>query len=100
MTWKTAFDFYNRRKEIHDYTRHQEDLFRMIRGFPDVNFRMVVEPLEHLTEKGAMPINATKEDLIKEQIQGAEAGLKAFSDFKASGDISNNEAIIKARHSR
>ena len=35
----------------------------MMRGFPDVHFRLMIEPEGKLTEKGAMPIFATKKDM-------------------------------------
>ena len=61
--WKTALDYYNRRKEIQNYHRHQSDVLRMMRGFPDVHFRLMIEPESELTSKGAVPIFATKEDM-------------------------------------
>ena len=64
--WKTAIDFYNRRKEIRSYHQHQTDVLRMMRGFPDVHFRLMIEPEGKLTEKGAVPIFATKKDMKKE----------------------------------
>lgn len=61
--WYTALDFYHRREEIHNYHRHEAEILRMMRGYPDVNFRLIIEPEEKLTEKGAIPIYASVEDL-------------------------------------
>ena len=45
----------------------------MMRGFPDVHFRLMIEPEGKLTEKGAVPIFATKKDMKKEIDQGIKA---------------------------
>lgn len=68
---------------------------RMMRGFPDVNFRLVIEPEEALVEKGFVPIFATKEDMQAEFETGLRIGTKAVGHFRASGNISNHALIIQ-----
>ena len=77
----TAVDFYRRRKEIGNYHRHQSDILRMMRGYPDVHLRLMVEPEGHLIENGAVPIFATKKDMHREIKQGISAGVKAVEDL-------------------
>jgi len=40
--WMNAYDYYSRRKEIFHYYYYKEDLIRMTRGYPDVDFRLIV----------------------------------------------------------
>jgi len=93
--WKTALDFYQRRKEIRKYWKTSEELQRMMRGFPDVHFRLIVEPGEKLIQHGALPINAKKEDTRNEIEIGKRAGIKAVEDLKASGGISNSKLVTE-----
>ena len=48
----------------------------MIRGYSDVNIRLVVKPADKLIEKGFMPIYATVEDINNEIDQGYGDGLR------------------------
>ena len=66
----------------------------MMRGFPDVHFRLMIEPEGKLTEKGAMPIFATKKDMKLEIDAGIEAGILAVQNLEASGWISNHELVL------
>ena len=66
----------------------------MMRGFPDVHFRLMIEPEGKLTEKGAMPIFATKKDMKLEIDQGIDAGILAVQNLEASGWISNHELVL------
>jgi len=66
----------------------------MMRGFPDVHFRLMIEPEGKLTEKGAMPIFATKKDMKLEIAQGIDAGILAVQNLEASGWISNHELVL------
>ena len=75
--WKTALDLYRRRKEITHFHLQQEDLMRMMRGYPEVNLRLAIEPMEALIEKGMVPIYATKEDMQAEFEMGLRTGAKA-----------------------
>ena len=68
---------------------------RMMRGYPDVQFRMLIEPEEALIEKGVVPIFATKEDLQIEIEHGKRAGTDAVENYKASGNISNHELVLQ-----
>jgi len=66
----------------------------MMRGFPDVHFRLMIEPEGKLTEKGAMPIFATKKDMKLEIDAGIDAGILAVQNLEASGWISNHELVL------
>lgn len=53
----------------------------MMRGFPNVHFRLMIEPESELTSNGAVPIFATKEDMKREIKQGETAGTQAVKDL-------------------
>ena len=48
-----------------------------MRGYPEVNLRLAIEPMEALIEKGMVPIYATKEDMQAEFEMGLRTGAKA-----------------------
>jgi hypothetical protein len=62
-----------------------EDMLRVTRGYPKVNFRHTVAPSTEMAAKGFIPISATHE-MIKEEIAiGYRDGLKALNDAQATG---------------
>ena len=67
----------------------------MMRGFPDVHFRLIIEPVGELKSSGALPINATEEDMKREIEKGISDGAKAVRDLEASGWITNSEIATK-----
>ena len=52
--WMTAHDMYKRRLDISDYYKVKEDVFRVMRGFPNVDFRLIVQPSVSLSKGGAI----------------------------------------------
>ena len=67
----------------------------MMRGYPNVDFRLVIEPEEALIEKGLVPIFASVEDLEFEIETGRKTGANAVEPLKASGGISNHTLILQ-----
>ena len=76
--WLTAYDFYQRRKQITNLYYYKEDLLRVTRGYHDVDFRLMVTPSEPLTEKGMIPIYATAADIQVEIDLGYKDGRNAI----------------------
>ena len=74
--------YYRRRKEIGEYYFYNEEYLRMIRGYSDVNIRLIVKPAEKLIEKGFMPIYATVEDINNEINQGYGDGLRVVEAYQ------------------
>lgn len=81
--WMTAYDFYDRRREIFHQYYYKEDLFLQQRSFKNINFRLYVEPSEALTQDGAVPIYATAEDLRREIDLGIKDGKRAVEELQA-----------------
>jgi hypothetical protein len=54
---------YKRTTEIDNYYFYYEDVLRVRRGFPDVNFRHVVAPSRPMWDAGLVPIFATEEGI-------------------------------------
>ena len=75
--WRTALDFYRRRKEINKYYYYEEDIMRITRGYHNINFRLLIKPGIPLTSNGFLPINATHEEIMNEIGQGYLDGLNA-----------------------
>ena len=67
----------------------------MMRGYPEVNLRLAIEPMEALIEKGMVPIYATKEDMQAEFEMGLRTGAKAVENLLASGGVSNHSLIMQ-----
>ena len=74
--------FYRRRKEIAEYYLYNEEYLRMIRGYSDVNIRLIVKPAEKLVEHGFLPIYATVEDINNEINQGYGDGLRVVEAYQ------------------
>ena len=65
--WMTAYDMYKRRVDFSDYYYIKEDVFRVMRGFPNVNFRLIVQPSVSLSKSGAViDLEATVDDVAAE----------------------------------
>lgn len=64
--FKDARNFYERRSEISDFYSSYEDLLRITRGYPKVNFRYAVAPSEESPSKSFVPIYASHEEIEKE----------------------------------
>lgn len=62
----------------------------MFRGYHDVNFRLVLQPSESLTEAGFIPINGTLEDLKREIDQGYSDGVAAITKLLESEERNTN----------
>ena len=83
--------FYKRRKEISDYYLYTEEYLRMIRGYSDVNIRLVVKPAEKLVEHGFLPIYATVEDINNEINQGYGDGLRVVEAYQREQQLKEQE---------
>ena len=83
--------FYKRRKEISDYYLYTEEYLRMIRGYSDVNIRLVVKPAEKLVEHGFLPIYATVEDINNEINQGYGDGLRVVEAYHREQQLKEQE---------
>ena len=55
IKYKNAWDLQVRHKFLKDFYYYFEDLIRVVRGYPDVNFRHLISPLQDLGG-GALPI--------------------------------------------
>ena len=93
--WKNALDYWYRRIAITRYYEYYEDMVRVTRGYPHINFRYTVAPTTDVPSAGMIPIHATK-DMITEEIEiGHRDGLKAINDAIKSGQKSNHESALK-----
>ena len=57
-------------------------MLRMLRGYKDIDFRLMVLPYKPLTG-GVIPLKATADDVAREWAQGYEDGLKATEEYLA-----------------
>ena len=80
--WMTAYDFYQRRKEIFRSYYYKEDFTLIERSFKDVNFRIYIEPSVSLTAKGVVPIHGSADDLKFEMGIGYGDGQAAVDAYK------------------
>lgn len=68
-----------------EYYLNYEDLFRITRGFHEVNFRYVLAPSKTPPASGSIaPISATLETLKEEYDMGYGDAVKAIADAKES----------------
>ena len=74
LTWRTAKGFYDRKREIHETKFIKESLTRIIRGYPDIDFRLTVVPSKVLDAGGFIPINASADELLGEMQLGFHDG--------------------------
>ena len=79
--WKNAYQFYERRHDLAKFYVVSEDVERMYRGYHKVDFRLVVQPSENLTQSGAIPISATLEDIEREIQLGIKDGIMAVKEL-------------------
>ena len=98
--WKTGNQMFQRKEDFNTYYYYYEDILRVIRGYPDVQFRFVVTPSSDLPSS-FFPIYATQEE-IKYQMKLGEEDAKNIiyeylgvnetkgSMFNASGNKINN----------
>ena len=80
--WKNARDYHKRRKVISSTVMKKEAVKRMSRGYPDVDFRLVVQPSKELTSTGKIPIFASAEEIQNEIDTGYADGLQALLDLQ------------------
>lgn len=64
--WKDALSFYKRKGEISSFYSIWEEVLRVTRGFPNVNFRYVVAPSVPAPSSSVITLSATKEDIQTE----------------------------------
>ena len=80
--WKNALDYWYRRTSITQYYEYYEDMVRVTRGFPHINFRYTVAPMTDVPSAGLVPIRATQE-MIREEIDiGYRDGLRAVLEAR------------------
>ena len=96
--WKNAFNYWRRRKEITDYYAYYEDVLRLTRGYPHVNFRHVVAPSVQVPESGFIPIFATKEMLAEEIKIGYADGERVIKEVRAHGGTKGVHKLLKELH--
>lgn len=60
--WKTSWDMNNRKKELKEYYYYKEDVERVMRGFPHIQFRYIMAPSVPIPES-YIPIFQTKEEI-------------------------------------
>jgi hypothetical protein len=60
--WKSGYQMYERRQAYKNYYYYYEDIMRVIRGYPDINFRFIVTPSTDLPSR-FFPIYASKEEI-------------------------------------
>ena len=94
VEWKNAYNFWNRRIDITDYYAYYEDVVRMTRGYPNVNFRHIVAPSVQVPESGFIPINATKEMLAEEIKIGYADGERVIKEVKANKGHGNVKKVL------
>jgi len=78
--FKDARNFYERRAQISDFYSAYEDLLRITRGYPKVDFRYAVAPTLPSPSKAFVPIFATHEEVEQEIKNGYYDGLRAIRD--------------------
>merc|ERR1712083_769070 len=95
--WKNALDYWYRRTSITHYYEYYEDMVRVTRGFPHVNFRYTVAPTTDVPEAGLVPIKATKEMIVEEIGIGYRDGLQAVLEAKQanSKNVSNHDLSMR-----
>lgn len=50
VKYKNALDIYIRNNQVRDFYYYFEDLIRVVRGYPKVNFRHLISPLQDLSD--------------------------------------------------
>ena len=60
MTLMNALDIYRRRQEISVFYYYNDDVLRITRGFPDVDFRILLRP-SHTFDEPILPETFTEE---------------------------------------
>ena len=98
--WKNALDYWYRRTSITHYYEYYEDMVRVTRGFPHVNFRYTVAPTTDVPEAGLVPIKATQEMIVEEIGIGYRDGLQAVLDARQanSKNVSNHDLTMERLH--
>jgi len=92
--WKNALDYWYRRIGITRFYEYYEDMVRVTRGYPHINFRYTVAPTTDVPSAGIIPIKATL-DMIKEEIEiGYRDGLAAVENAKKSEKKSNHASAL------
>ena len=61
--WMTAHDYKKRREEIAYYLSWKEDILTYSRGYPHIDFRLVIQPSKEILTHGYLPIFTTQKDI-------------------------------------
>ena len=62
--WRNAYDYYNRRKDITQYYKWKEEVLRMVRGYPNIYWRLIIQPSAKLS--ASSPLSASVADVRAE----------------------------------
>lgn len=76
--WKNALDYWYRKSHISNYYSLYEDMTRVTRGYPHVNFRYTIAPSVELPTAGILPIYGSQEGIQKHIEIGKADGHKAI----------------------
>ena len=89
MRWKNALDVYKRRKKISSYYDENESTWRIIRGYRDINFRLVIFPDGSPEEEGVFPLKGDSEYMRKLMFSGYNDAMVAINNLKGETKASN-----------
>ena len=87
MRWETALDVYKRRKKISSFYSENESTWRIIRGYNDINFRLVIKPDGAPEEEGVFPLKANAEYMRKLMYSGYEDAMAAIYELDGQDEI-------------
>ena len=94
ISWKNAYDFWNRRIDISNYYGWYEDVLRITRGYPNIHFRHVVAPTTQVPSSGIVPIFATTEQLKTEMDIGYKDGYRVIRYVQENDSMSSKKLLL------
>lgn len=75
--WKSGEQLYKRRQHYKEFYYYYEDIMRVIRGYPEVDFRFLITPTSNLPTK-FFPIYATSDEIQGQIDLGYEDAKKVI----------------------
>ena len=90
--WENAYSYWRRRVEITDYYAYYEDVLRLTRGYPEIDFRHVVAPSVQVPESGFIPIFATKAMLKEEMNIGYADGVRVVNEVRKQRESEQDDS--------
>ena len=83
LKFLNAFQIFKRRTTIQDFYLDYEDLLRVTRSHPHINFRFTIAPSKEPPIEGLLPIGAPIETIAAEIQLGYDDGKEAVRRWKS-----------------